>query len=577
MLKKFFIKRFKTYFLYTLIPTLLMFIVMAFILNFFIQRELTKQAENNLSAVETNIELVINNALNQHELMMAKPRLTLSLQKLLSHQSFEYSDVIFLNSLKAALNSIVLSHTYIESVYLYLDRNENFLTSTTENLAAISDYYDKEWYTLYSENQEDVPYWIVKRWIQEYEYAEKVHVISIFQRMKFSKGVIVMNINQKKLMNMINDLINDQNMQMLLFNPEGELLLSSRDSENAEKMLPTILASRVGKWNKIDGKYYLLHKSEELQYGLGLYSVIPFTAYWIRFQGFIGIAVSVLLLNLSLVYFFAYITTKRVFRQIDYMIKVFDDAEKGIMIEKSRDILKDEFDIIMNNIIFLFLKSNTMKNQLIERKYKQEIAELAALQHQINPHFLFNAMQTLDLEIRSQHSNSPHLSLMVQNISSILKYALVNPIEQVKLSEELQYLKSYIEVEKYRFGDKFIMYYEIDEALKNCFVFRLMLQPLIENSIHHGIRMLEHNGFIKLKIRKDKEEIKIHIIDTGKGLTREKVKQLYARFQDEDSKNIGLTNVNRRLVIRYGERAGIRILSKEGLGTSISFRIPIQY
>lgn len=534
-----------------------------------------KQAENNLTAIETNVELVINNAMYQHELMMSKPRLALSLQKLLSHQSFEYSDVIFLNSLKAAVNSIATSHNYIESIYLYLDENDNFLSSTTENVSIIADYYDTQWYSIYEDTDKDMPFWIMKRQIQEYQYSKKINIISIFQRMKFSKGVIVMNINQKKLIKIVNDLVNDENVNMLLFNKEGKLLLSSRYDNLSENAVESYKQAHIGKWNKIDGRYYLINKLDGFNYGISLYSVVPFNSYWIRFRGFFGIALSVLILNVTLVYIFSYITTKRIFKQIDYMIKVFDSAEKGNLIEKSREEIKDEFDIIMNNIIFLYLNSNAMKNQLTERKYKQEIAELAALQHQINPHFLFNAMQTLDLEIRYNFSHHSHLSLMVENISSILKYALVNPTDQVRLSEELQYLKSYVEVEKYRFGDKFIIYYEIDEELMECLVFRLMLQPLIENSIHHGIRKLEHSGFIKLKIRRVNDQIKIHVIDTGIGLTKIEVQQLYDRFRDENSKNIGLTNVNRRLVIRYGENSGLRILSKKGYGTSITFKIPL--
>ncbi len=103
---------------------------------------------------------------------------------------------------------------------------------------------------------------------------------------------------------------------------------------------------------------------------------------------------------------------------------------------------RDEYDVIMNNIIYLFLNTNHLNAQLKENEYKREHAEMMALQLQINPHFLFNTLQTVDMEVRKQGASPEEISTVIRCVSDILKYALSDPGEPVTVEEEIQYLKN---------------------------------------------------------------------------------------------------------------------------------------
>lgn len=195
----------------------------------------------------------------------------------------------------------------------------------------------------------------------------------------------------------------------------------------------------------------------------------------------------------------AYTTTVRTFRQIEYMIQVFYDAESGVYPSEPRQEVKDEYDILMNNIIYLFLNTVKLQTELTEKRHNQEVAELTALQLQINPHFLFNTLQTLQFQVQSGASSEESVTIL-EYLSDILKYALADATETISLREELLYLKKYVAIQKFRFGEKFIIYYEVDEELMDLRVFRLMLQPLVENSILHGVRYKEDRGYIKVQI-----------------------------------------------------------------------------
>ena len=154
----------------------------------------------------------------------------------------------------------------------------------------------------------------------------------------------------------------------------------------------------------------------------------------------------------------------------------------------------------MNNILMMFLNNTYLNIQLKEKQYRQQNAELTALQLQINPHFLYNTLQTLDMEARKLNDDG-RISAVVGYVSDILKYSLTNPQKSVSLREELDYLKKYVEVQHYRFGDRFIIYYEVDDDVMDAEVFRLMLQPVVENSLLHALRGNER-GYMKVRARR---------------------------------------------------------------------------
>ena len=140
---------------------------------------------------------------------------------------------------------------------------------------------------------------------------------------------------------------------------------------------------------------------------------------------------------------------------------------------------------------------------------------------------------------------------------------------RASLSEE------YVKSQQYRLGERFLVYYEVDE--RDCMearVTRLLLQPLLENSILHGIRTSPRKGYIKLKIFRRDSWMRFFVVDNGVGMSKEEMDALRERILDEGSQNIGLTNVNRRLILRYGAESSLKIAAKEEWGACLSFQIP---
>ena len=190
-------------------------------------------------------------------------------------------------------------------------------------------------------------------------------------------------------------------------------------------------------------------------------------------------------------------------------------------------------------------------------------AELKALQTQINPHFLFNALHTTSFFVRKDPSKAKEIII---DLSTYLRYNLENSCKLVPLEMELEQVKAYFNIEKARFGDKIFLNIDVDENVKNISIPSLIIQPLVENSIKHGLLKKREGGFVNIIAQKENKGCLITIEDNGVGIDQKIIDNL----DDRINKNIGLKNVHNRIKLIYGK--GL-VVEKLETGTKISFYI----
>lgn len=197
-------------------------------------------------------------------------------------------------------------------------------------------------------------------------------------------------------------------------------------------------------------------------------------------------------------------------------------------------------------------------------------AEIRALQAQINPHFLYNTLNTISYYVRSDPETARRL---IQYLSDYFRHSLNNPSKLIPLSEELHVIECYTELERARFGDRLQIEYDFPkDKLDDIMVPPLLLQPLVENAVIHGIFKRPEGGQIKAGLIEHDDHYKIYVYDTGVGIARAKRKRL---LRDHKRRNhIGLINVHQRLISLFGERSGLHIISREGRGTLVFTNIP---
>lgn len=223
--------------------------------------------------------------------------------------------------------------------------------------------------------------------------------------------------------------------------------------------------------------------------------------------------------------------------------------------------------------------------ELIQNKYESQILlnemEIRFLQHQMNPHFLFNVLLTI--QIKAKRCKDETIYHMVSTLSSLLRASIyTNNIEMITVREELEYAEFYLYLQKMRFDDR--ISYEVvieDDSLKECMIPKFVIEPIVENAVIHGIENTESQGRIKITLKKEGKILTAEVEDNGVGFDVEKYRLSMEAEKEEDGirqsrEKIGLRNVDLRIRHIYGEKYGIDIKSEINKGTVIRIRIPIK-
>lgn len=211
-----------------------------------------------------------------------------------------------------------------------------------------------------------------------------------------------------------------------------------------------------------------------------------------------------------------------------------------------------------------------------ELEIRQRQAQLHALHSQINPHFLFNALETI--RMRSLIKGEAETARTIQNMAKIFRKSISWKRSFVTIREEIELIESFLEIQKYRFANKLQYQISVEEALKETLIPKMTFLPFVENASIHGIENNPGIGFITIQIARSGEQIVFVIADNGMGMSEEKVQELHQYFIEDDSmgESVGMKNVYTRLKICYGDVFTYAIESGVGQGTRITLRLPIR-
>ena len=234
-----------------------------------------------------------------------------------------------------------------------------------------------------------------------------------------------------------------------------------------------------------------------------------------------------------------------------------------------------EIESLGNSFNMMTGRMDTLIKQVKEETRLHQEARLEALQAQINPHFLINTLNSI--RWMANISGNKNVSNMISNLGHILEGSIYNTQEEITLKEELRYLQSYIELQKMRFGNQFDLVVSLSGDLLDCLLPRFILQPIVENSILHGLSN-NISGVITITGRRDGEDIFLEVHDNGVGIAEEKISGILQEKNEKRGKlsNIGLSNVHQRIKLNYGDAYGLDIKSGINMGTSVIIKLPFR-
>ena len=242
----------------------------------------------------------------------------------------------------------------------------------------------------------------------------------------------------------------------------------------------------------------------------------------------------------------------------------------GVHVDEDR---RDEIGDLNKAYNFLLDEINRLIHQVYEEKLAIRNAQLTALQAQINPHFLYNTLDSINWMLIDKGDFTS--SRIIQSLGRMLRYSISTEDADVTLADEISFVKSYLLIQKNRMEDRLDYSIEIPPALLDQPVPRLFLQPIVENAIKHGLNATSQSGKIRIWAEKG-DGVRVVVEDTGVGMSQEAIDRLgqVPLPKDDDSTHIGLANVDRRIKLKYGEDYGLSIQSRKNQGTAVTIRLP---
>ncbi len=553
MRKRFFLKNLSFFIVLLLIPIIIMGTFSIQMVKNYIKKDIEQDNILLLNQIRENMDLIIGE-LKPYELSLGLDGgNSFYIKKMLNSQTLDFTDISNLKIIMNNLSSLSDAREYIDSIYIYFENDGKYFM-TDKGKLRLHSVRDQGWYDSFLQNREKI-HWSERRTIQDVGDTKK-EVISLYHVLGNKKNVIVFNLVPEYFAKMDGQINSSNGRQVIIVNSEEKVLFNNSDgfevgfakvwdevenienskvvfiNEKDKSYIAQKIVAKTNGWN-----YILISDAREvytLYYRLNLLIIV-----FITISIFAGTILALIFTRNS---------TKKIYEIID----IFQAAENGAKIPRLTHATKDTYTYIVENIIKTFINQSYLKNQLELRKYKLELAQMSALQMQVNSHFIYNTLDTINWKVYQLTHEANEANDMIGYLSDILYYSLEKPEEKVHLWEEIDNVKNYISILQIRYKDKFEVHWEVDEEVVDRLVPKILLQPLVENSIYHGIKPMNGKGRIDIYIAKSIQGTRISIADNGQGIDKnklEEIKKTIKKSSEIKSGSIGLHNINSRLVL----------------------------
>jgi two-component system sensor histidine kinase YesM len=550
-----------------------------------IKSNLEKSNLNLLTQTKENVDLILKEVDSLGLYFDKDPKIIKRLKDILSQKSLSMEELDSLDFIKNTIETTANSKPYIHSIYIYFERGGRNFLSSSQGLSNIDCFEDNSWYHDYFAMKARHSFWSIKRYIKEYPLdPQPTAIISISKKLyspgsRTGDGVLVLNILPEYINHSLKSLAILAEQTILVLDNRQQIIFQNTAPPYLQKMkINRLQQKRQDFFTMVAaGKHYTISVIHSDRHEWSYLSIVPNYSLYRPLSSLITITVFLLILSICLGMALAYSFTCKNYHQMERVFRIIDSAKLGHPLPPLPEKANDEYEYIIQNILKTFIEQNYLKVQLSERKYKLQAAELKALQSQINPHFLYNTLHTIYWEVLNLTGQPNKANQMIANLTDILEYSLTQPHDLVSLAEEIKNTRSYIQIQQTRYPEMFEVIWEYDESDLQIMTVKLILQPLIENSIYHGIKE-KGGGTIKIKLKSNQTRLKIAIIDNGIGISPTRLREIRASLSRDEqiSQHIGIANTNKRLKLYYGAASKLRILSKVNYGTAVIINIPIQ-
>ncbi|WP_099468587.1 cache domain-containing sensor histidine kinase [Konateibacter massiliensis] len=572
MKQRFFLRNFLLVTLPVILVIVLLGWIAVYIINSSAQKAINDINIQTVSRIRESTELIFSEADAQSLNYSITPHVMLQLEALLENGYSDKEQMDTSYMIKTFVDSNVNTKAYIHSLYIYLDNTHNNFFASFVGLANVSNFRDTAWL----EQARSIPLrqkqWLELRSISSYGMTSySTDVLSIYKRIYASNktkpiGVLVLNTQLEYLNDFYSEYLSYPEQNILLLNSSGEILSMAGDSGLFSVRDHVDIAA-------LKKLYYIASENNDA-YGITYLSLVSRASLYQQSWDILHLVIAAIVTALFLGGTIAFMVTRRNTKDIGIILQLVEAAENDRELPNIKPST-DVYGYITQSIVKGFLERAALDRQLVEKKYRLETMYFSFLQSQLNPHFLFNTLKNIFWKTIKLTGDPNEASRMIDLLANVLYYTLVNSDRYVDLEDEIKNTQKYLEIQQMRFDDVFHVEWEIKVDTHEIKCIKFLLQPLVENSLSHGLNDMDL-GKIEIKIVQEEECVFFSVTDNGTGFSDARLQQIREWMLREDPpvESIGLFNLNKRLILTYGESSALKISSIPRQETRIEFMIP---
>jgi two-component system sensor histidine kinase YesM len=533
--------------------------------------ELVKQVNQNIKSYVNGMKYMSDLVANNH-----------SVQQYLSTKTFESlgEEKKQKETISNFLESMYISRSDIASINVF-GNDDRFISGRKDfELNPFMDIKSMKWYQdAITANGADV---VSSSHVQPIIKGHYPWVVSLSRELISQDGtqklgVFLVDLNFNVLSDMLKDIrlgirgyvfIIDSDGN-IVYHPQQQLIYSDLKSELIDK----VLTNKSGTFTSNEGSNSRIYSIQDSDFGWKIVGV-SYVNELVANQK--DTRLSFILLGLICIVFAVMISvflTQRISKPIKMLEYHMKEVEKGnfdIHVPVPRTI---ELGRLARTFNIMVGKIKELMTQAIADQEQKRISEIKALQAQINPHFLYNTLDSIIWMAQSNKVNE--ITIMTSALSKLFRSSISKGEELVPISTEVEHITNYLKIQQMRYSDKLDYLIEISDSLQDYMSIKLILQPLVENAIYHGIKKKHGSGWIMIRSEETESDILLIVEDNGNGMNNEKCNSLlYPTTNHTGSRGVGVRNVHERLQLYFGTQYGLSYTSELGVGTVVTIRFP---
>ena len=492
---------------------------------------------------------------------------------------------------KAWANRDVMSRINYPFYYTVLDYNGNMYTSFTYSPNAnyekiYGSIEDKDWFEYLKNSYTTSSLIFSDVDMLNEDNGEKIYIGQNILYESENVGIVLVQVDKKHISSWLDNLYFNSSVSSYIVSAKGYCLAKGRNNAIEYDEVINIfepdkkLFSGYETVHIENGPYLYISKKIDFAYNSKIHWYITMLLQTNEIYRDVRI-INLVICIMILICFAAFIITAnfcntKIIKPIEYISSAMHRVKNGDLEIKITDLPNNEISNLGNGFNLMINEINELiKNVYKEESEKRDIA-IKMLQAQIRPHFIRNTLNIIQWMAKMKKAYG--VSKAIQSFTSLIDYNFINTSPLTTIKDELSFLEDYIYFEKIRYQNKFIHKVDVDETLLEKKILKLTLQPIVENSIIHGIAPKKNQGSIKISARREDDEVIFEIADDGMGISE----SIFVDIWDDkiydgtkSESHIGIANVNKRIKLNYGESYGIQIKSTQNEGTVVTIKLPL--